>query len=380
MTERETERDGSLLGGLRRLLRELGLGTEGNGIVAPPRLAWLDEADSSGGRRVIYRGPLRGKSLRLHYGFDGWQGGPRERPLEPLSPGVYVAEVPDTADHLTLDCVVTDGQDWDNNAEADYRLWLTVDPFDAHLHVSGLGRGALGLGALRVALDSAGISGGIASWPGNQGVARALPRARRLRGLVWVRPGVTPLRLVRRLLADGFVGLKFHPTVDDYPADDPDLDPYLELAARAGVPVAIHSAPGEADPDHIRRLAERFPTVPILLYHTYLGPEEGRWRAVQHVREQPNLYLETSWCRAEQIFHFIREVGPEKVVFGSDASVDGSAHYCRRPPNVEGRETYNQGLLHLVRALEPAAARLVMGDNARQLFRIPGPPVKPNLT
>jgi len=346
---------------------------------ARPRLAWLaDGTVSPDVRRLVYRGPLRGDRLRLHFGFDGWQGAPREVPLEPLAEGGYVAEISEVSGHLALDCVVTDGESWDNNQETDYRLWLTVDPFDAHLHVSGQGTGSLGLSALQTALTSAGISGGVASWPGNQGVARATARAPILKGLVWVRPGVTPLSVVRQYLSAGFVGLKFHPTVDDFPADDPDMDPYLEVAARRGIPVAIHSAPGDADPDHIRRLAERFPTVPILLYHTYLGPEEGRFRAIEHVREQPNLYLETSWCRASQILHFVQELGPEKIIFGSDASVDGSTHYRREPPNVEARETYNDGLLRLVRALEPAAAKLVMGDNARRLFGLRDRSVSPN--
>ncbi|HEX2172629.1 MAG TPA: amidohydrolase family protein, partial [Dehalococcoidia bacterium] len=339
-------------------------------VAAPPsRLAWLE--DGAGPRRVIYRGPLRGGRVRLHYAFDGWAGDPQEIDLEPGPDGGYVGVIPDTAGHLTVDAVVTNGHEWDNNDEADYRLWLTVDPFDAHLHVSGGGDGALGIRALQVALTSAGISGGVASWPGNEAVARTVSRAPSLLGLVWVRPGVTRVRDVRRYLAEGFAGLKFHPTIDEFPADDPEMDPYLEVAAQAGVPVCIHSAPGDADPDFIRRLAERWPDVPILLYHTYLGPVEGRWRAADHAREQRNLFLETSWCRASQILRFVEEVGPRKVVFGSDASVDGSRHYRRQPPNVEGRETYNDGLLRLIRALDPADAQLIMGDNARRLFRIP---------
>lgn len=89
----------------------------------------------------------------------------------------------------------------------------------------------------------------------------------------------------------------------------------------------------------------------MILYHTYLGPEEGRRRAAQHVREQSNLYLETSWCRWR---------------------VDGPHHYCRHPPNVEGQETYNEGLVPLVRALGSEPARKVLGDNARRLFRLNG--------
>ena len=204
----------------------------------------------------------------------------------------------------------------------------------------------------------------------NHRVIRAIARAPRPRGLVWVRPGATSVALIRQYLRCGFVGLKLHPTVDNYPADTLLLNPYLELARRQRVPVAIHSAPGTADPDAIRRLAERFPEVPILLYHTYLGPVEGRRRAVKHVHAQPNLYLETSWCVVNQVLQFIDEVGPGRVLFGSDASVDGPTHYCRRPPNVEGKEPYNEGLLRLVRTLNPAASRLVLGENARALFRL----------
>ena len=94
-------------------------------------------------------------------------------------------------------------------------------------------------------------------------------------------------------------GSSFIPPSTIIVPDDAELDRYLDIAAEAGCPVACHSAPGDADPDHIRRLAQRFPSVPIILYHTYLGPYEGRERAVDHVREQPNLYLETSWCRWE---------------------------------------------------------------------------------
>jgi hypothetical protein len=40
----------------------------------------------------------------------------------------------------------------------------------------------------------------------------------------------------------------------------------------------------------------------------------------------------------------------------------------QRPPNVEGRQTYNEVLLALARELDPAAARMVLRDNTRRLF------------
>ncbi|HXG18474.1 MAG TPA: amidohydrolase family protein [Methylomirabilota bacterium] len=320
--------------------------------------------------RVAYRGPLSGPNLRLHYGFDGWQEPIDEVKLEPIEPGLAVSDPLPCAGHISLDCVVTDGARWDNNLDADYRLWVDFEPIDAHMHVSGRGSGELGVNSLCTAMASAGIKVGIVSWIDNTAVDHIKRIATNLFPLVWVRPEDTPLAEVTSRLRNGFIGIKLHPTVDDYRADDSALDPYMEIAAAVGCPVACHSAPGEADPDHIRRLAERFPTVPVILYHTYLGPSEGRRRAAQHVREQANLYLETSWCCWREVMQLVEETSAERVIFGSDASVDGPHHYCRHPPNVEGRETYNEGLVPLVRELGPERARLVLGDNARRLFHL----------
>jgi hypothetical protein len=322
--------------------------------------------------RVAYRGPLSGPGLQLHYGFDGWQEPVHEIALEELEPGLAVSAPIPFANHISLECVVTDGAQWDNNQNADYRLWIGFEPIDSHMHVNGRGSGELGVKSLQTAMASAGIGYGIVSWLENRALDRLKGLAPNLFPLVWVRPGDTPVSDVRARLTNGFIGIKLHPTVDDYRPDDRELDPYLEAAAERKCPVACHSAPGAADPDHIRRLAERFPTVPIILYHTYLGPHEGRRRAAQHVREQSNLYLETSWCGWREVLRLIEETSPDRVLFGSDASVDGPHHYCRHPPNVEGQETYNEGLVPLVQALGPASARKVLGDNARRLFRLNG--------
>jgi len=338
-----------------------------------PTIHWIKSGQNGSARlQVAYRGPLEGSDLRLHYGFDGWQEPVQEIKLESVEPGLAVSEPLAVTGHISLDCVVTDGNRWDNNLDADYRLWIDFEPLDAHMHVSGRGAGELGLTSLRTAMASAGVGYGIVSWFENRALDRLKGLTNNLFPLVGVRPGETSVEEVRSRLSDGFIGLKLHPTVDDYRADDRDLDPYLEIAVEVGCPVACHSAPGEADPDHIRRLAERFPMVPVILYHTYLGPAEGRRRAAQHIREQSNLYLESSWCSWREVLQLVEETNTERMMFGSDASVDGPHHYCRHPPNVEGKETYNEGLVPLVRELGPEAARKVLGDNARRLFRLNG--------
>jgi len=42
--------------------------------------------------RVVYRGPLAGSDLRLHYGFDGWQEPTQESRLEEIEPGLAITE------------------------------------------------------------------------------------------------------------------------------------------------------------------------------------------------------------------------------------------------------------------------------------------------
>lgn len=335
-----------------------------------PAVQW-DGPGFDGRRRLLYRGPLvRETDLWLHVGSDGWQE-PVDLPLTPLGPGAdgraaAVSELCGVQDATVFDLAVRAGDRWDNNHGTDYRLWTGVEPIDGHVHARQPGLGALGSGSLRVALASVGIRQAVVCWRDNRFVERLLQVASNLRGLVWVRPGGPKSSEVRRLLRQGWVGLKLHPNVDGYDADDPVMERHLGLAARAGVPVAVHSAPGHGDPDRIRRLAERHPDVTVVLYHTYLGPYEGRRRAVAHALELPNLVLETSWCRTDEVRWIIDQVGADRVMFGSDGAVDGPAHYTSRI--VENAERYTDVLLALARDLPAEAAEAVLAGTARRVF------------
>jgi predicted TIM-barrel fold metal-dependent hydrolase len=320
---------------------------------------------------VRYTGPLArdGGQLVLHLGYDGWSTPLRDVPMERLDDATWSAQL-DTEGHLVVDCVVRDDASGrsDNNDHADYRLWIDLDPVDAHVHARVLGAASMGLASLRTAIYSAGMTHALVSWRDNQFVDSVTATTPWLTPLVWVSPGEPSVDAVRTRLANGAVGLKLHPAYDRYAADTHALNPYLGVAADAGVPVTVHSGPGFADPDLIRRLAERFPMVGFVLYHTYLGPPEGRRRASRHARALPNLYLETSWCRSEEVERLIDEVGADRVLFGSDAAVDGPRHFVRRPPNIELTENYNGSLLRLAKRLSPAVTRKLLTDNTRRLF------------
>jgi len=328
---------------------------------------------------IRYTGPLAhtGRELTLHLGYDGWTSS-RDVPMERLDDRSWVADV-ETTGRLVVDCVVRDqaSSRCDNNENADYRLWVGLDPVDAHVHARATGRDPLGLDSLRIATYSGGMTHALVSWMDNDFVDLAATAVPWLTPLVWVKPGGPSVDSVQARLDDGAAGLKLHPAYDAYPADTRELDPYLRVADDAGVPVTVHSGPGPADPDLIRRLAERFPDVRFVFYHTFLGFSEGRRRASRHARDLPNIYLETSWCRSTEVERLLREVGPDRVLFGSDAATDGPQHFVRRPPNIEMTENYNTGLLRLARRLRPEVTRKLLEDNVRTLFGLDRPTYPP---
>lgn len=320
-------------------------------------------------RHVAYRGFLTG-NVRVHYGFDGWSEPVREAPLEPDGSGCLVAAIDDPGGSVAVDMAFTDGDAWDNNYDANYRLWIDIEPVDCHLHAADGGMGRLGFASLGAAMRSAGITTGVVSSMRNELTDELLATTARLNRLVWVRPHNPTLDWAVEMLVDGYVGVKLHPSYDNFMADDRELDPYMIAVRNAHGTVAVHSAPMHSDPDLIRRLAERFPTVPFVLYHTYLGPAEGRRRAVRHAQQVPNMYLETSWCPYEEILQFVDDVGPDRVLFGSDAAVDGPGHYVHTPANISGPNTYNSILVALAQHWPRDVTHKVLAGNARRLFRL----------
>lgn len=160
--------------------------------------------------------------------------------------------------------------------------------------------------------------------------------------VTWIRPGHDSPNEVESLIAAGFRGLKMHPTVDGYDADDPVVDPYLSIAQRYGVPVQIHSAlDDQSRPERIAALARRFPEVPVIVVHFELGAYH-KHGVTEIVRRVPNLYAETSWTNPDSILEAFRILGSDRTIFGTDATVDGPTHFDRTSvPDCHGRFIYS---------------------------------------
>ena len=160
-------------------------------------------------------------------------------------------------------------------------------------------------------------------WPDNEGLARAITGHDRLIGSAIVNPqfGEKAVEeLVRGVTEWGLRGFKLMATFHGFSLlDNPTVDRLMEKARELAIPVTIHSGSWNAYPLQIAVLADRFPEVPIIMEHAgYRWFTKDALAAAQRSR---NLYLGLSVIATETVMipTIFRAVGPERMLFGSDA-------------------------------------------------------------
>ena len=164
---------------------------------------------------------------------------------------------------------------------------------------------------------------------------------------------------LNRCIRDGpMVGLKFEydtPTL----ANSPEVNSIIERAGELKAVVIHHTwikttgnEVGESTPVQLAELARRHPSVTIICAHT-----GGNWELGIHaIRDVKNLYADLGGCDPTSGFTemAVRELGPERVMYGSD---------------ICGRSFASQ-LAKVMGANIPLSARpLIMGENLRRVLR-----------
>ena len=129
--------------------------------------------------------------------------------------------------------------------------------------------------------------------------------------------GLEDLR--RHLDRPGVIGVKLHTGLHQAGTGDPRYYPAYELARESKKVVLCHTW-GIPDIKGMEHMALRYPDVPILMGHSggYEGPAMGE--AVRVARERPNAFLDLTLSGMFEgvVEAFVRDAGPEKVLFGSD--------------------------------------------------------------
>jgi uncharacterized protein len=231
--------------------------------------------------------------------------------------------------------------------------------FDAHMHVGDfpLFNVSLDGAGLVQLLDEQGIDGCVVFHPDNEAVRGVVRSDPRVHGLVWVNPR-EPAYLedaARFLDMPEFLGVKLHPLLDGYHPNDPLVHPLMDQLAERDLPVLIHCGhPIFTLPWSIEELVVNYPTVPVILGHMGHGNIVYINGAIDVAARNANVYLETSGMPMHsKIAEAVERVGPDRVLYGSDAPF----HH----PAVEMAKVRVSGLA------EPDLTR-VLGSNGRALF------------
>ncbi len=152
-----------------------------------------------------------------------------------------------------------------------------------------------------------------------------------------------PALLRREVKELGLCGLKLHhqPTRE-----------VLDTVAELGIPILYH--PPRVDDYHM--IASEYPQIPFILAHlgsfgSYAWTEH--YAAIDMARRYPNVYVDTSAVVSLKYIEMaVKELGPEKVIFGSDA------------PEADARVSLYQ--IRLLK-LPPEDEAKVLGGNIQRL-------------
>ncbi len=151
---------------------------------------------------------------------------------------------------------------------------------------------------------------------------RALPD--RIIPLMWVNCALgQPVydELEHYIRDEHFAGAKLQSLFDGYTADAPCVDPVAEICRHYGKPLFVHSGhPPFSLPWQIGLLAERHPSLPIVMIH--MGHAHGVYvdAAIAMARKYDNIWLETSGTSMScQIQNAYETVGHNRVMFGIDS-------------------------------------------------------------
>lgn len=200
----------------------------------------------------------------------------------------------------------------------------------------------------------------------NEACLSACTADERLWPLYWVRPGRRDSHvyaMAGALSTEDFAGVIFAPGRNDYAADAPMLDPYLQMLARLGVTaIFCTSRDDRSGPSRVYTLARRHPKVPIVL--SGIASDVHVRDAIDVVqrageRNDARLYLNASHAGADEIVRLVKSVGAERVLFASDW------------PQTRSDQSLRAGEIatSLERALPSETCGRILSGNALHLFR-----------
>ncbi len=161
-------------------------------------------------------------------------------------------------------------------------------------------------------------------------------------------------RAVDRL---GLVGLKLHPSLQGFEADEDLVFPVIERAIARGLPIYIHSGtPVFSLPLQILELATRYPEGTFILGH--MGGADFYVDVPLSFPRARNVWLETSLtCHSGYVGEAVHTIGADRILFGSDSPTS---------------EIASERCKIRVLGLPEEEEAQILGENTRKLLKATG--------
>jgi len=152
-----------------------------------------------------------------------------------------------------------------------------------------------------------------------------------------------------------FVGVKLHTIGHAINPLSKDATKVFEAARKLGIPVMVHTGPGVpfSLPSLVILRAKQFPDVNIILAHAGNGMVLSD-EIIPTVSICKNVYVETSWSSILEKQAFIRTLGADRIIFGSDLPINTPI------------ELYQYKMLNL----SHEELEKILFENANKLFRL----------
>ena len=172
------------------------------------------------------------------------------------------------------------------------------------------------VGIEKMFLSRSGVGSPEAVWANDQVLKAMRYCPQRILGYATCYPITDDLGIgeIQRCIDAGMQGVKLH-SAAGLAYTDPRYAPVWQYADERQLPVLLHTWGALAE---LKPLFERYRSAPILLAHAGAAEPESY---VAYARKYPNLYLDLCFSGAPYgvIEYFVRELGPQRMLFGSDS-------------------------------------------------------------
>lgn len=186
---------------------------------------------------------------------------------------------------------------------------------------------------------------------------------------LWVNPyeDVSTIEPLIKDNSDTVKAIKFHPFHSYLRFDSEQIQNYIRLAQKYNLPVVTHTGDTECDSVKlVYDMAKKYSDVNFVMVHMGLGTDNNE--AINLISKLPNLYGDTTWVSVESTLKFLKVCGDDRIVFGSDAPIDGKDTYL---DNGKGdRSLYQAYFNEFKDMVSQETYDKIMYKNAMKLFDI----------